>query len=587
VRTIEHNVNTSSSLTSDKDAIIGVEAGKRSACPALNQDSADTLPQSGPLVSNDDLSPVIPAGASRVTSNGQTYLRMRIYKDENGKPLKKYKYIGKIDKETGKNVYSLDYINEVQGTSNEPVDMQEQLLYSNLDLRKSKSKQLGSISLLTHIAESNGLMDALKSVFPDKWASIFDLASFLASSGDPAMYCNFWQDDTDSIYPKTLSSQRISELFYSISEQDRFDFYSCWAKTVSKNEMFALDCTSVSSYSQFINEVNYGFNKDGDDLPQINLCLITGEKTKTPIFPMVYEGSLKDVSVLKSMLEVASGLNLQRLSYVMDKGFASKSNIDFMLDHHSNINFLIALPFTTNFTKSQVVYAKDIINFPKKTITIGRSCIKGMSRLAVWGKSTKLYTHIFFNEIHATEARIKLHGELCNMIKEINSGNYDKVKNDPKIKLLTIKDSPSKRTGYCVDYNDKAIEKKLLHAGWMVAVSNCIKRASSAIEIYRAKDVVEKSFYMVKNRLDMNRIRNHNDITMQSKVFVFFISLILMSNVHRVMIKNNLYKTLSMKKLFKKMNQHTVIHIKNTKIVRPATALQKTIYTAFGVTVPT
>jgi len=46
----------------------------------------------------------------------------------------------------------------------------------------------------------------------------------------------------------------------------------------------AYDTTSISSYSKGLKQVRYGYNKEGDYLPQINLALLFGEESNLPFY---------------------------------------------------------------------------------------------------------------------------------------------------------------------------------------------------------------------------------------------------------------------------------------------------------------
>jgi transposase len=83
-----------------------------------------------------------------------------------------------------------------------------------------------------------------------------------------------------------------------------------------------LDITSVSSYSQFIEMTNWGYNRDGENLPQVNLCLLLGERARLPVFQMLYQGSLKDVSTFKTTIAMALGVDMKKLTLVIDQGFS-------------------------------------------------------------------------------------------------------------------------------------------------------------------------------------------------------------------------------------------------------------------------
>ncbi|MDR0696851.1 MAG: hypothetical protein LBF68_04860 [Christensenellaceae bacterium] len=75
----------------------------------------------------------------------------------------------------------------------------------------------------------------------------------------------------------------------------RDNFYREWAKYRSENEYLALDITSISTYSGNIDDAEYGINKDGDHLKQINMCLLIGGESQIPIYQTAYSGRIKDI----------------------------------------------------------------------------------------------------------------------------------------------------------------------------------------------------------------------------------------------------------------------------------------------------
>jgi transposase len=58
--------------------------------------------------------------------------------------------------------------------------------------------------------------------------------------------------------------------------------------------------TSISSYSEKIDEVKYGLNKDGTDLEQINLALVIGETSLLPVYYRIMPGNISDVKTVKN-----------------------------------------------------------------------------------------------------------------------------------------------------------------------------------------------------------------------------------------------------------------------------------------------
>ncbi|WP_144034167.1 hypothetical protein [Sporomusa silvacetica] len=84
------------------------------------------------------------------------------------------------------------------------------------------------------------------------------------------MYCDDWIHSTDCFPVGNLSSQRISALLSLMTPDVRERFYQEWCCCRSEQEYLALDITSTSSYSQFIDDVERGYNRDKEDLAQVN-----------------------------------------------------------------------------------------------------------------------------------------------------------------------------------------------------------------------------------------------------------------------------------------------------------------------------
>ena len=83
-----------------------------------------------------------------------------------------------------------------------------------------------------------------------------------------------------------------------------------------------------------------------------------------------------------------------------------------------------------------------------------------------------------------------------------------------------------------------------------------------------------------------DQARVHSQQAMESKVFIGFIALILSSHIHRVMLEQKLYKTMTMKELIRTMEKLRTQVIDGRRILFPMTKRQREIYQAFGVAPP-
>ena len=509
------------------------------------------------------------------------------YRNDDGEPRNKRVPIGKIDSETGGPIYKPEYLARMVAAGT-PIEIPAtDLKFSITDITSSQIKDHGAFYLFENVAENIGLIPSIKSATPNYWREVFMLACYIVSSGEPFLYCDDWLHGSSTLPVGNMSSQRISELLTAITADMREDFYQMWCRYRSEQEYLALDITSTSSYSKLIDDVEWGFNRDKEKLAQINICMLMGEKSRLPIYQTIYSGSLKDVSTLKTTLSKMDAISDgSPMLVVMDKGFYSTNNINAMLDSRSNTRFIIAVPFTASFAKKQIESERSDIDQLKNTIVIGGDSIRGVTKRRSWSKKHKLHTHIYFNAMKATKARDEIYAHVTVLKEQAEINPADYIQKEEYRRYLLIRQSEKSPSGYTISIKKDVVNKELETAGWMVILSNDVSDAKEALSIYRGKDVVEKGFMILKNSLDLGRIRTHRNDSMQNKVFIGFIALILSAFIHKVMSDNNLYKQMTMKKMIITLAKLRVQEIKGHRIMYPLTKEQKQIFKVFDLSEP-
>jgi transposase len=507
------------------------------------------------------------------------------FRNQEGKPRNQRVAIGKIDRKTGLPVYKQDYIDRMRAKGVLVKSADCSPVFNVEDIRRSTILQTGMVHLLEGISENIGLSSILRQIFPLLHERIFAVAAFLLSCGEPVAYCADWMERSDFKNKELLSSQRISELLREISEEDQQRFFKAWSIYRRDRECFALDITSVSSWSQLIDDVEWGYNRDGDNLAQINLCMLLGYQSRLPIRMTVYNGSIKDVSTLETTIAQIDSCDRDEIMLVMDKGFSSIKNINMLLNK-KGVRFLLALPLTLGFAKKMIQSEhKDIDNI-QNTIVCGADTLRGVSLERSWSREHNLFVHVFYNDIKATAVKNQLYGYVRRLIEEarINPDN-EKLKKE-FAHYLIIRKSANHKSGYTINIRENVIDQELRHTGWLVTVSNRIQDASEALRVYRDKDVVEKGFMRLKHNLGLGRLRVHSQQAMESKVFVGFIALILNSHIHRIMLENDLYRKMTMTDLIKTMEKLRTQVVDGRRILFPLTKRQKEIYHAFELQPP-
>ena len=517
-----------------------------------------------------------------------TYLyESKSYRNENGEPRNKRELVGKVEPVTGRHIYKQEYLDRMAaGGRPSPIKPSEDC-FSADDIRRSTIRDYGAFYLFRQLAERMGLLTALQKALPTCWREVFNLAAYLVSTGDPFSYCENWLESTEAMPVGPMTSQRISELLSGITQRDRDNFYQSWCSQRSESEYLALDITSTSSYSELIDSVEWGYNRDDEKLPQINICLLMGYQSRYPIYQSVYSGSLKDVTTLKTTIQTFQALagNKPMLA-VMDKGFYSQKNVNGMLSEQQRLDFIIAVPFTNKFAKELVKSESKDIDTLSNTIVCGKGSLRAVTRLHRWNSKHTVYAHVYYNARKGQGIREDLYTHVATL-REQALEQPEKYANDSNYtKYLIISRSEIEGSGYTINLREDVVEAELIYAGWVVVISNFVSDTKEAIKIYREKDIVEKGFHRLKNSLDLGRLRVHSEASMQNKVFIGFISLILLSAIHNVMQDEMMYSKMTMKKLILTLSKLKIQVVNGVRVLFPVTKTQREIYEVFGVKEP-
>lgn len=416
----------------------------------------------------------------------------------------------------------------------------------------------------------------LKTVFPDDWERILTCAYYLVSEGGALAHVEKWQQSYSSPYKGKLSSQRISELIARITPSLQQDFFGLWTRNNHQDEYYAMDITSVSSYSGLIDFVRWGYNRDRESLPQINLLMLTGVRSHIPMYYRIIPGSIKDVNTLRDSLAGISFIDDASFRYVMDKGFYSESNIDALYGGHKK--FLIGIPFTVGFACNVVEESRDTIRSHHNFCTIFDDELYAVTKPMTWD-GHRFYVHVYYDSFKAALEEKKFDHILYCCMEEILNGKRVQEHAAYYEKFFFIKETPVR--GIRAEYNEEAItEHKRSRIGWFVLATNHIRDKVQALEIYRRKDSVEKCFDDLKNDLDMKRIRMHTNATMEGRIFIQFVSLLITTYLKHKMNEAGWFKNHDMQEMINEMKSVRTVSIQGSrkKYTTELTSFQKQIF---------
>jgi transposase len=444
-----------------------------------------------------------------------------------------------------------------------------------------KVLQCGVSILFDKISVDTGLRATLKECFPNKWQKILTLSYYFGAENKAVYHINTWSSLVKTPCGKKISSQRVSELCKEITQEDQSRFFNIWMKHNLDDGYHAMDITSVSSYSALNEMVKYGYNRDGEKLPQINMLMITGNNSKIPCYYEILPGSIRDVNTINKVMSDLNWMEKTHIHLVMDKGFYSANNIDMLYKHHHK--FIVGMTFVSTFANDCVEKVRSNIMDVENYISLHGNDLYAKSFLENWN-GHRMYVHVYYDSAKADGEYREFSRKIQDLRIELETKKEIKSHKTDYEKYFIIKETPVR--GRKVFINNEAIETfQNKRAGYFILVSNDEKDSTKALEVYRKKDIVEKSFDNLKSSLDSKRMRTHSKETMQGRFFLQFLSLILMMDIQNKMQEQKLYKRFSYPTLISELKTLSVIKypgkIKTT--YTELTKVTKEIYKAFGI----
>jgi hypothetical protein len=250
-----------------------------------------------------------------MTRNGNKYAYQSTSRHVPGKknPVTDKVYLGKVDPETGKII---------------PKE-------SRARPAEEYAKFYGPVAVLDSVQKELGLLEDLFDNFAGLEGNIIGAA--MSQVIDPSSFDDIHYVVDGSIVKERLKlrgslspavmSDMSAEIGRSFNSMD--GFFGARIKR-SSDPYIALDLTSVSSYSHMGGWSEWGHNRDGEDLKQTNIAMVTDGKGVPLAFTML-PGSVADSAILDDTVEYLQGLGCcGRL--VMDRGFESAANVRGLLE---------------------------------------------------------------------------------------------------------------------------------------------------------------------------------------------------------------------------------------------------------------
>lgn len=464
---------------------------------------------------------------------------------------------------------------------------------------RSSCLRVGAYLVIRKIMEEYNLPVILSDYWDNRGVGLFlDLAAYSIISEN-----NAGQYYPDYAYNHPLlteemriySDSTISRFLSSITEDDRIGFLNRWNTSRNHREKIYIsyDSTNKNCQAGDIEMAEFGHAKDDKGVPVFNYSVAYDTDNKEPLFYETYPGSIVDVSQLQYMLEKAKGYGYKKIGFILDRGYFSKKNIQYM--DSCQYDFVIMVKGMASFVEKIILENKG--TFEKK-----RACVIPEYRaygMTIQGKlyaddEKDRYFHIYHKVTKESAESGVLEGKIQKMTEFLNRNEgrtmtlgeayhwyfdlFTHGKEDGTTKFLYAKEKTD------------VIEKELSLCGYFVIVTSKKMTAAEALSLYKSRDASEKLFRGDKSYLGNKSLRVSGSESADAKIFIEFIALI---------VRCRLYTQLKamMAEMSKKPNYMTVPaalkELEKIEMVRQmdnvyrldhaVTATQKTILKAFGI----
>jgi transposase len=454
----------------------------------------------------------------------------------------------------------------------------------------------GATHLFDRIGEDTGVAEDLKTCFPASYRQILSIAYYLIMEDrNPLSRFPHWAATHRHPHGEGISSQRSSELFASITEEARQRFFRLQARRRIDKEYLAYDSTSISSYSKCLRQVRYGKNKDHEPLPQINLALLFGQHSRLPFYYRKLAGNIPDVKTLRKLLADMNTLGYEKIKVVLDRGFFSAANINDLYRYH--MKFLIAAKISLKIVQTSLDTVRDTMrlwthynqtyHLYTYSLPITWKYVQDRPyRGDTIKEDRRMYLHLYYSSERALEDEKAFHNRLVDLQEELESGqrhpDHEKLyDNYFEVKSTSVR-------GVKIIAKEDALAETRNKYGYFALLSNEIKDAAEALSIYRNKDLVEKAFDNLKERLNLRRVAVSSEQSLDGKLFVEFIALIFLSHITKKMQDSKLFKDYTLQEVLDELDIIECFEVPGQKRqVGETTKHQMDLYAKLGVSPPT
>jgi len=522
-----------------------------------------------------------------------------------GKKFTESKYLGRVDPDTN------ELMEKIPGKTKE--DREKIAKEREISILKGISpKEYGGAYLLHSIQERTTLGEDLMRSFGLSGKSI--LAAAMALTMYPGAFMDIEhtlrRTSIRTMYGLTgsLDSGTLSRFTKQIGEASLNMDHFFELRVGSSEGTIAWDTTTNGTYSTMDGLAEYVVNnKDNEKIRQTKTGIAT-DMRGVPIMIRTYPGTLSDLATVDRLVEDVERYGRNDTIFVFDRGFGSGANIHYLLE--KNTQFVIPANVSAKAFKSLLTEFR--------TINEKKNMVHGGHSYTVWktpvglkensdrespdgsaacdftlpgeedhGKDGLFTAYVCFDSKKYSD-EIQRHNLLINDLisKAAKIDSKDPVRAFGKLAGKAMKHFTVIPNGRNVIVEEKKNSASFTdnRAGLFIMLSSEGSDWRTVMDAYDVRRFTEQVFDAEKS--DDKRHRTSDRYTMEGRLFVRFVSLIMRCEMTAFLRENNLDSKYSVSGILSSLNCIMSMNYGETWGLNEITANCRRIFTSFDIPVP-
>jgi transposase len=341
----------------------------------------------------------------------------------------------------------------------------------------------------------------------------------------------------------------------------------------------------VSSYSELIRLLEWGYNRDGLDLPQVNLSVILDREEGIPLGYEIYPGSINDVVTLQNTMKRLRSMGVHDFTLVLDRGFFSIGNVELLLEDQTD--FIIAVPERYQAVEKVISSMIKEIEKPRYLKKFnGEILFVKEAEINLGSKRLKVFC--YYNPARAQQERDNFYKRLFNIKEQV-----ERLKPDKGVRRKIEDIISGLQKYFSVQINqehvtaqikEKTVARRLNRKGIYLIAYHGNYSWDTCLSSYKEKELIERSFNFLKNDLEFTTPYIHKDTTLKGLMFICLIALIIRMKIMNVLKQADLLKIYSFDKMMIQLEKAKAIVMENDQIIfSELTKKQKELLQPFNI----